>query len=131
MATSPEPVSILDQHLLNLNGEVFMTVSSLLTVTEGGIGGRSWEGVAGKLGLNARQVDLLKQHKESNKGWLLLTTWGKLETGATVRKLIIALESLKMRECIYTLQEDASISGIAFQWTTLFQLVKEYTLMNN
>ena len=121
MATSPEPVSILDQHLFNLSSDAFMTLSVLLTMTEGGIGGRNWEGVAGKLGINTGQVDLLKLHKESNKGWLLLTTWGNLETGATVRKLIIALESLKMRECINSLQEAASISGIALSCITLFQ----------
>lgn len=114
MAMSPEPVSILDKHLFNLDSDAFMTLSLMLTMTEGGIGGRNWEGVAGKLGLNTGQVDLLKHHAESNKGWLLLNTWGKLETGATVRKLIIALESLKMRECINALQDATSISGITF-----------------
>lgn len=105
---------MLDQHPSNLSEDAFMTLSVLLTMTEGGIGGRNWEGVAGKLGLNTGQVNLLKRHTESNKGWLLLITWGKLDTGATVRKLIIALESLEMRECINALQEAASISGIGF-----------------
>lgn len=90
-----------------------MKVSLLLTISEGGIGGRTWEGVAGKLGLTMAQVKLLKLHSEDNKGWLLLNTWGNLESGgATVRKLILALESLKMRECIDALQEAAAISGI-------------------
>lgn len=111
---SPEPVDVLDIPLSDLSADAFITISLLLTSSEG-LGGRNWEGVAGKIGLNMGQVKLLKQHQEQNKGWLLLNTWENLDKrGATVKKLIFVLESLKMRECIDTLKEDPSISGETF-----------------
>ena len=111
MASSPEPVSIMDQPLSNLGRDTFATLCVSLTTCEG-LGGRTWEGLGGKIGFNTRQLKLLKIDKESNKGWLLLDTWEKLDRrGATVKRLIIALESLKMRDCVKLLQEAASISG--------------------
>lgn len=78
-----------------------------------GLRERSWEGVAGKIGLTMKQILAMKQHQEQNKGQLLLTTWESLsKTGATVKKLVFALESLKMDECIDALLEDSSVSGI-------------------
>ena len=117
MASSPEPASVMDQPLSSLSQEAFVTLSLSLSVTQGGLSGRNWEGVAGKMGFNAAQVKLLKDNHESNKGWLLLDTWEKLEKKeATVKRLIIVLESLRMRGCIQGLQKVAPITGKRVLW---------------
>ena len=114
MASSPEPVNVLDQRvLLILSQETLLTLSAHITSASGGYcRGRTWEGFAGRIGCNTEQVTLLREHRHSDKGWLVLSTWDRLEkNGATVKKLIIALESLKMRICIHDLEEGTSITG--------------------
>ena len=110
MASSPEPISMLNQPLSSLREETFIKLCCNLTTAS--FGERSWKGLGGKIGLNAWQVDLLNKHQESDKGWLLLKTWENLDkSGATVKKLIVALESLQMRSCINVIRDDTSISG--------------------
>ena len=111
MASSPDPVTTLDIPVSSLSGDAYITLCFSLTTSQG-LGGRNWEGVAGKIGLSTNQVMAMKNHPEANKGCLFLTTWENLnKPGATVKKLVFALQSLKMMDCIYVLLEDPSISG--------------------
>lgn len=111
MASSPEPVTSLDKPLSSLSGDAYTTLCFNLTTSQG-LGKRSWEGVAGKIGLKMNQILAMKQHPEPHKGRLLLTTWEKLnKPGATVKKLFFALYSLKMIDCIDAFYKDPSILG--------------------
>lgn len=111
MASSPDPVTTLDIPVSSLSCDTYTTLCLSLTISEG-LGNRSWEGVAGKIGLKMDQIIAMKKHPEANKGRLFLTTWENLnKPGATVKKLVFALQSLKMMKCIDDLLEDPSISG--------------------
>ena len=111
MASSPEPLTTVDKPITSLNNDAFAAICFSLTVSQG-MRGRSWDGVAGKIGFSMGQIQAMRQHQEQDKGRLLLATWERLnKTGATVKNLIFALASLSMRECINALQEDPSILG--------------------
>ena len=111
MASSPDPVTALDRPLSSLAGEAYITLCYSLTTSQG-LAGRNWEGVAGKIGFKMDQILAMKNHPEANKGRLFLTTWENLnKPGATVKKLVFALQSLKMIDCFDALVKDPSIDG--------------------
>ena len=111
MASSPDPVTALDRPVSSLTLDAYTTLCFGLTMSQG-LGGRNWEGIAGKVGFKTDQVMAMKKHSDDNKGRLFLTTWEKLnKSEATVKKLIFALQSLKMMDCIDALLKDPSISG--------------------
>jgi hypothetical protein len=111
MASSPDPVTALDKPVSSLTSDAYITLCFSLTTSQG-LGGRNWEGVAGEIGLKMDQIVAMKTHPEPNKGRLFLTTWENLNrSGATVKKLIFALQSLKMLDCIEAFLKDPSISG--------------------
>ena len=110
MASGPDPVTALDRPVSSLTRDAYITLCFSLTTSEGL--GRDWEGVAGKIGLKMNQILAMKKHTEPDKGRLFLTTWENLnKSGATVKKLVFALYSLKMIDCIEALLQDPSISG--------------------
>jgi hypothetical protein len=111
MASSPDPITALDKPVSSLTFDAYITLCLSLTASQG-LGGRNWEGVAGKIGLKMDQIMAMRNHTEPDKGRLFLTTWENLNrSGATVKKLIFALQSLKMMNCIEALEQDPSISG--------------------
>ena len=108
---SSDPITALDKPVSSLTTDAYVTLCFTLTTSQG-LGGRNWEGIAGKIGLNMNQIMAMAYHPEPNKGRLFLTTWEKLDkTGATVKKLVFALQSLEMMDCIDALLKDPSISG--------------------
>lgn len=111
MASSPDPVTALDRPVSSLTTDAYITLCFSLTTSQG-LGGRNWEGVAGKIGLKMDQILAMKNHPEPNKGRLFLTTWENLnKQGATLKKLVFALQSLRMMDCIDALLQDQSILG--------------------
>lgn len=101
MSDSP---SILDQPVTNLSFSTITHLSANLSI-EQEIGRRDWIGVAGVIGFNTKHIRLMQQHKESNKGWLLLTTWDDMGK-SSLRLFIFALLELKMQECLDVLKRD-------------------------
>ena len=111
MASSPDPVTALDRPVSSLTRDAYITLCFSLMMSQG-LGGRDWEEVARKIGLKMNQILAMKKHTEPDKGRLFLTTWENLnKSGATVKKLVFALYSLKMIDCIEALLQDPSISG--------------------
>lgn len=111
MASSPEPVTTLDKPLSSLSGDAYITLCYKLTVSQG-VGDRNWKGVAGKIGFKMDYILAMDKHPEPHKGQLLLTIWESLnKPGATVKKLVYVLQSLKMMDCIDALYKDPAING--------------------
>ena len=108
-------MNVLDQRVFSILSQetLYSLTGHLIVNSEGYCHQRTWKGLAGRIGFSTQgHLDLLLKYLHGDKGFLVLAVWDKLEkNGATVKKLIIALKSLDVVNCIKDLEEDTSITG--------------------
>ena len=92
-------MSLTEPSILSIPSNALTKLVYALTVESPLDPPRDWRGLAAYVGFPHRVISLIEQHRESSKAWHVFRLWERTGT-SSLRKLLIALMELNLRECL-------------------------------
>ncbi|KAL5510438.1 hypothetical protein EMCRGX_G005980 [Ephydatia muelleri] len=107
-------MSLTERSILSIPSNVLTKLVYALTVESPLDPPRDWRGLAAYVGFPHRVISLIEQHRESSKAWHVLRLWEQTGT-SSVRKLLIALMELSLRECLDILRGELGDAYLQYE----------------